>query len=289
MKKPRSVLLGCMILLIMCLFGCGTTHTFVTYDGTRLPQDRVATVEFSQNYLLPLFDNPRVKVLAVDDRNVDSKNDSKWSNNLGPANIELLPGNHSLHIEYFSPAHQGGTISYPSGGSIIYQRVPPSPRKTIAIGTVAFTAEAGHKYVLTVDRGTRGGGILLCTIEDSTTGKVVYPPQRDPITFSLSEIPKDKAVVCFYREWKLLSAAVTFYISESAQAIGKLDNSSLFYHITTPGSHSYTIRVGPRTKLTNVNLMPGVISYLRASVDETLTLVTETEGSKEIRGLDVVK
>lgn len=299
MKRSHYVFSGFMMLLSICLFGCGTTYTYVTYDGARLAQNRVANLEFSQNYLFDGFDIDRVNVIAVDGKKADTTNGSKWNDDAGPANIELLPGNHSLHIEYFDPSSPGGTISSPAGNSIVYRRVPPSSRHTIATGEVTFKAEAGQKYVLEVNRmRTENSGILYCTIKDGA-GKVVY--LTNPFPPSLSKIPNDKAVVCFYRELKLAAGAAVFDIVEDGKNIKSLGNNDIYYHVAASRSHTYSAGLGFHYGAKNstevganvdFNLAPGSVSYIFLRSNTNLitteifpTAVEEKEFLAEINGL----
>jgi hypothetical protein len=143
--------------------------------------------------------------------------------------------------------------------------------------------------------------LLIKTAETSwTIGNDSDAPNHSPIPFSLSEIPQDKAVVCFYRVieksiWKMGSGDRPVHISEKKQDIDKLVDGSLVCYATTPGSHVYKL-LWPQInqiRSTKVNLMQGIISYLRAemSVYEgwQLAIVPETEALKEIRDMKNAK
>lgn len=285
MKKYRSVL-GCMILLIMCLTACANTNTIVSYDGPHLAQDLSAILSLNQNIFAAIGDS-RVKVKSIDGKEINNINNSNSNTNENTGQIELLPGTHNLEIEYFLPAHGSFTIQTIEGNYIVTRKVAASPRTTIAGAKIKFSAEAGHKYDLYIDRRIFHDSIFRCTIEDLTTGKIVYPPKSSPISFPLSEIPKNKAVVCFFRESGMLAVGI-LNIFENKKLIEELGNGSLVYHVTTPGTHNYTLGIGQRGpgESIGVTLAPGTVSYIHSSYwDLRLTLVQEVEALKRIRDL----
>ena len=277
MKTSRSIIAFSILMLTSTLLGC---RTMVTYDGARLPVNRVATLDIRPVMTQISIADPSILVRAIE---VDGRHDPKGESN--PRYIELLPGKHSVHLEYVVHHHAGE-----QSGTTLFLRDTSS---VLASGTVTLDAKADHKYVLNVNVSASGVERLRGSIVDETTGQVVYPQregtgiQTNATPFSASEIPRDKATVCFYRNSKLLSAANTLYISENTQDILSLGNGSLAYYVTTPGPHTYEIAfTAYSTKSTNVDLMPGVVSYLRASTwDEQLTVVPEAEALKETRGL----
>ena len=252
--------------------GCSTQHDIITYDDASLKNDRIGILEFSDN---SISKKNKVKVKAID--NVNTIDDST------PGYIKFLPGNHSILIEYFSPNQIGYWNTQVIGNVIIRNFIPPSPRGTIAEGTVTLNVEAGHKYRLAVDNLS----VLSYTIEDLTTENIVFP-KRAPLPFSLSDIPKDKAVVCFYRPWKLLSAISPYFVLESKKSVDKLPNNSLFYHVTDPGDHTYSITYGGHAPVTtkSINLMPSGVTYLKADVYEgELVIVQKDEALKDISSI----
>ncbi len=264
MRTFRDLIFCCVMLLVICLMGCKTTQTTVAYEGPRLQQNRAVLLNLQQSS----FGVPASQVAKIYIKMIDDRNDPKWAGS--PDSIELLPGNHKLYLEAFFPSSQPGL----------------RPRY-IGEATVVFDAEAGHEYDLKYNHLSSGDGFLRCKIVDWTRGgMVVYPQTQEPKPFIFSEVPKDKAVVCFYREWKMLSAVVDFYVSEKNQDIRILPNGTLFYHVTTPGSHTFAIGFSGKGKSTHVELLPGVITYLRASVfSGQLSPVQEAEALKETRGL----
>jgi hypothetical protein len=280
LKRIRFFLCG-GLLLALYLSGCVSTHTIVTYQGDKLSEKNIAILEIKNNLTLS-SEMPRVNVKAIDGQDVDNANNSKWNNNLGPASIELLPGNHSLIIEYFQP--KTSNLS-PGGGTI---------RKTISEGIVTFTSEPGHKYELEVDRRTLDIDVLSCTIMDMTSdGTIIFPQILKSLPFKLSEIPKDKAVVCFYWPRNLANASGTIFVSESNQDIAKLPNGSLFYHISSPGFHTYSISfrgLDPSARR-SVDLKPGEVTYLSITglLSLKLNIVQDSEALKEIGKIEGTK
>jgi hypothetical protein len=260
-------------LLLLSLIGCATAQV---YDGPQQPESTLARLKLDSSKLPDLCHAYMITL--------DKKSDPQWDvtskgSLLYSRTFEVLPGQHTVEVGLACTSR--------------YLKPYGSTKLELSV-------EGGHEYILrlhhTDDRRGYYGLHLRLEVIDSTTGRitgdVVDPPKRDPIPFSLSKIPKDKAVVCFYREWKFLSAIGDFYVSESHQAIDTLANGSLFYHVTSPGLHTYSISFGGFSPVNreHVNLMPGAISYLRASVyDGKLTLVQETEALKEISGLKGVK
>lgn len=277
LKIAKFSFLCCWILLAMNIIGC-STHTITAYDGEMVNEKDIVTLGLANNK----FDGPyRVNIQEIDGKNLDNKDNSKWDNNLGPASIKFLPGKHSLLVEYFIKKR---SFLSPDG--------LPS-RKTVTEGIITFLFEPGHRYELEVDRRTLDTNNMTYTIKDMTAGgSIVFPQIAKSLPFDLSEIPKDKSVVCFYRPWRLLSAIVTYYVSESKMDITKLPNKSLFHHVTDPGDHNYSLTFGGLAPVTDkyVNLQPGAIIYLKADVvtgklvpvrkDDALKEISEIESSK---------
>ena len=99
-------------------------------------------------------------------------------------------------------------------------------------------------------------------------------------------IPANRAVICFYRPWKLLSAACVFTVMEDDTSILLIKNGTFTYFITSPGAHTYGITFGPRINTLAVQLPPGSVTYLRAGVwDENLTLMSGPDALPDVNRL----
>jgi hypothetical protein len=298
MKKFNIANLGIIILLFMVISGC-SMHTVITYNGDRLPSDQIAKVELSDN-LSEINENFNlwnfsVDLLAVDNIEMN-KDGATWSRNHGPASIELLPGNHTLIIEQFLKPRAQGFKTLSSMTARMTYWDPGRKRETIINGPVTLNAEAGHNYSLTILNGQRfrfmNDSILRYIIEDKTAdGKIVssnIPQQK--LDFSLQNIPKDKAVVCIYRERKMGGCMGDFVIVENRQDIGILPNGYLLYFVTTPGNHNYNIFLGRGINANlNVDLAPAVITYVSVTsvpfAKEICSLVPESEALVKIKEL----
>lgn len=104
------------------------------------------------------------------------------------------------------------------------------------------------------------------------------PPKAAP--------PRDKAVVCFYRPSKLLSAACTFTVYEDRIPVLLLRNGAQSHLVTSPGPHVYAISFGPLMNDLQVDLAPGSVTFLRANVwDEKLAAAAEAQALSDSRGL----
>lgn len=276
-KITKFCFLCCWILLATTIIGC-STHTITAYVGEEVNEKDTVTLVLANNK----FDGPyRVNIKEIDGNNLDNKDNLKWDNNVGPASIKFLPGSHSLLVEYFIPKH-----------SFLIHTGEPS-RKTITEGIITFLFEPGHRYELEVDRRTIDTNNMTYTIKDMTAGgSIVFPEMPKSLPFDLSEIPKDKSVVCFYRPWRLLSAIGTYFVSESKMDITKLTNKSFFHHITAPGDHNFSLTFGGLAPVTDkyVNLQPGAIIYLKADVvTGKLVLVRKDDALKEISEIESSK
>jgi hypothetical protein len=265
-----------------------STHTVITYNGDRLPSDKIAKVELPDNFSeMGPFDsrwNFNVDVLAVDniEMNIDG---SAWSKNYGPAAIELLPGNHSLILKQFLRSGKE-IVKVDALGTWIN-----ADRRLLRKGPVTLNAEAGHIYALTFMNGKQfrfiNDPVLRYIIEDKTeNGKVVSSniPKQE-LQFSLQNIPKDKAVVCFFRERRARSCLGDFVILENDQDIGILPNGNFFYLDAVPGMHKYSIKMSGTGSSIDVNLTPGSITYISPIMnffDFDISLVPETDALTKI-------
>jgi hypothetical protein len=132
---------------------------------------------------------------------------------------------------------------------------------------------------------------LIKTAETGPTiEKADDPPKHELVPFPLAEIPKDKAIVCFYRERRTMGFGVNFEIFIKGRGKVMLSNGSFVCFATTPGAHFYRV-LGIRNhrfkwETKRIVLMPGVATYLSAHVvDRTLTLIPEAEALEAIREL----
>ena len=109
---------------------CGGKSTFVFYDGERRPSESVATIDVSMK---PIF------VMSID--TLTHRYES-----LDCGSIELLPGEHTIGIDYRS--WKGSSVE-----PIL----------------LTFNAEAGHTYTAKVDAGYRQWTAwIVDTANDST-------------------------------------------------------------------------------------------------------------------------
>lgn len=54
------------------------------------------------------------------------------------------------------------------------------------------------------------------------------------------DLGSDKALVCFFREWRFFGGGVSYRIKERGEVIAVLPNASYAYLLATPGRHIYT-------------------------------------------------
>ena len=71
--------------------------------------------------------------------------------------------------------------------------------------------------------------------------------------------------VVFFRESKMMGAAVGFIVREGEQELGKLRNATYFVHAAEPGQHSYVVHSEAKDVM-NIEIEPGETYYVSGSI-----------------------
>lgn len=105
------------------------------------------------------------------------------------------------------------------------------------------------------------------------------------------EVPKDKALVYFYRLSRYKESSVTFYVWEGEDIIGGLKSGSYFYYMAKPGRHLFWTKTEDKS-VVSLDLKPGNTYYIIAKVKmgmwtgvPKLTVVPKSMGSEDVKVL----
>jgi hypothetical protein len=226
--------------------------------------------------------------------------------------IDIVPGLNLYSYAVFDGNEEQMCELLPNGYCLIYANPGEvqMSAQTRQKGSISFNVESGHEYfvsagVMVFEPGNSRPLFTLvsnkigleeissCRLLQTTetewiVGTKTVQPIYESIQFPPSEVPINKSIACFYRDWKMLSAMDDFRISEKNQEIGTLKNGSYFCKATNPEKHIYSISVNQPGffRSSKVYLKPGVINYFRFSVvDYSFNPVEETEGFKIITNM----
>jgi len=102
------------------------------------------------------------------------------------------------------------------------------------------------------------------------------------------EAKTPSVTVIFYRIARVQGILVNAYITHNDTQIAKVSNGSSFVYSTTPGRHTFRTKWGGMVDVNTFEFEPRQtyfirITYIRNSSEEILRLVSEAEGSAEIK------
>lgn len=81
----------------------------------------------------------------------------------------------------------------------------------------------------------------------------------------ISAPPEGMGQIVFFRESKMMGAAIGFIVREGEQELGKLRNATYFVHTTTPGQHSYVVHSEAKDVM-NIEVEAGETYYVSGSL-----------------------
>lgn len=169
-RRCPFAVIALVALLGAALSGCVTTQT---YEGPPLAPDAVATLCLSGESMMgqPNTSSGRKQIVLV---SIDGKGDADWTDpDKRLLKFSLLPGPHTLILDYMRPTFEGSGPSY----ELSYLKAGEQ--------VVKVDFEAGHNYkvvhkVQTYKMPTRTAGADInpywksLKIVDATTGQTVF-------------------------------------------------------------------------------------------------------------------
>lgn len=81
----------------------------------------------------------------------------------------------------------------------------------------------------------------------------------------ISAPPEGMGQIVFFRESKMMGAAIGFIVREGEEELGKLRNASYFVHPTTPGQHSYVVHSEAKDVM-NIEVEAGETYYVSGRI-----------------------
>lgn len=81
----------------------------------------------------------------------------------------------------------------------------------------------------------------------------------------ISAPPEGMGQIVFFRESKMMGAAIGFIVREGEAELGKLRNATYFVHPTTPGQHSYVVHSEAKDMM-NIEVEAGETYYVSGSL-----------------------
>ncbi|WP_189456369.1 DUF2846 domain-containing protein [Cognatilysobacter bugurensis] len=81
----------------------------------------------------------------------------------------------------------------------------------------------------------------------------------------ISAAPADKGQIVFFRESKMMGAAIGFKVREGETELGKLRNGKYFVVAVEPGTHEYAVQ-GETKDLLTMEIEPGETYYVKGSL-----------------------
>jgi Protein of unknown function (DUF2846) len=81
----------------------------------------------------------------------------------------------------------------------------------------------------------------------------------------ISAPPEGMGQIVFFRESKMMGAAIGFIVREGEEELGKLRNGTYFVHATTPGQHSYVVH-SEAEDVMNIEVETGETYYVSGSL-----------------------
>jgi hypothetical protein len=136
-----------------------------------------------------------------------------------------------------------------------------------------------------VDFGTSAAAKVVPSEIHAVLGKKVTVPRTPELPPFLSVLPRDNAVVCFYRKKKFEGSMVPCTISEGDNRVGTLTNGSHAHCTATPGRHVYKTTFGSYHSQKEVVVEPGGVYYIRTELGGVLTLMPGRQALQELGGL----
>ena len=81
----------------------------------------------------------------------------------------------------------------------------------------------------------------------------------------ISPPPEGKGQIVFFRESKMMGAAIGYIVREGDVEHGKLRNGTYFVHVTDPGQHSYVVHSEAKDVL-NIEVEAGETYYVLGGI-----------------------
>ncbi len=131
----RNYLIGLLLTVVLIVSSCTTKKM---YEGPQLPSDKVAIIKSGSGGIF----GPTVKIVYVDER----------SPGFNDIQLAVLPGKHTLEIAVI----RGFEFTWIQSAGVLY-----------------FEAEAGHTYIVKVEKFFLYGSPIAAWLEDAETGEVV--------------------------------------------------------------------------------------------------------------------
>ena len=113
--------------------------------------------------------------------------------------------------------------------------------------------------------------------------KGTTPPVKPPPMLKNVTIPKDKALVIFYRKRKMAGAAVPIVISEGPKMLGAVKGNRCFAVEVPPGRHVFDGGMHVHGAKAEVSLKAGRIYYIRAELGGVLVAMPDWQAVKELQ------
>ncbi|MFC1462041.1 PEGA domain-containing protein [Verrucomicrobiota bacterium] len=135
-----------------------------------------------------------------------------------------------------------------------------------------------------VDMGT-GAAVkhVPSTIDVKLMKKGTTPPVKPPPMLKSISIPKDKALVIFYRKRKMAGAAVPIVIKEGATTLGAVRGNRCFAKELPPGKHVFDGGMHVYQGKREMTLQAGKVYYIRAELGGVLIVMPDWQAAKELQ------
>jgi hypothetical protein len=305
MPRTWPVTIGGCAAAAVLLSGCTTPYH--AYEGPRRPVSELAliTQAIHTNTFTVAMLGQREKrsydyavVLQVDGRSVRAGNVKLPARG---GQLYVRPGRHELLCE-----SRFLDDSSNSGGAL------PAYLNKIAYadrGSLTVATRPGRSYTLQQKRNTVRPFNTQFWITDDKTGEVLARSAPAPeagaqanavaggtadagrdlasanTPFFLNALPADRAVLCVFRNRRMVGAVVSYQVAEGDAAILALNNGSYAYARLPPGDHLFAPSFGVNRQSLGASFLPGRVYYYRAEIDGAMVPVPETEALAAIQKL----
>lgn len=115
------------------------------------------------------------------------------------------------------------------------------------------------------------GASVTVSAQDSTATQAPAAPasmeatQTAALPAGISAPPEGMGQIVFFRESKMMGAAMGFIVREGEEELGKLRNATYFVHSTTPGQHSYIVHSEAKDVI-NIEVEAGETYYVSGRI-----------------------
>lgn len=304
------------LLLSVCLLtGCATPGPYHAYEGTQRQTSELALVVCTaRTNAFTSMGQKKKFVESAAITHVDGKAVSSSGKQAG--SVYILPGQHTLRcnssVGNADPAYMG---ALPDLLSVVEKNSTAREYDDLVLN-----AAAGAQYELRFLRTSRYGkesavfwildsrGAVVAGVspyetnatrsadeESAVDGQEASPGEGGNDLGSTSspsflpQLPADSAVVCIFRKKRMVSASVSFELTENGANILSIGNGRYGHFLAKPGRHIYSSNLGVYLSATTFDLNPGRIYYAEADINGKLTAVEEPAALDAIQKLKQIK